>query len=109
VLGLIGAVAFTGLGLLVASRSRTIEGVSGIMNLAQVPMWLLSGVFFSSDKFPAAMQPFIQALPLTAMVNSLRATMIDGASLAASASSIAIISAWGVLAFAGALAIFRWR
>jgi ABC-2 type transport system permease protein len=108
-LGLIGAVAFTGLGLLVASRSRTIEGVSGIMNLAQVPMWLLSGVFFSSDKFPAAMQPFIKALPLTAMVNSLRATMIDGASLAASASSIAIITAWGVVAFAGALGIFRWR
>jgi ABC transporter DrrB family efflux protein len=109
VLGVIGAVAFTGLGLLVASRSRTIEGVSGLMNLAQVPMWLLSGVFFSSDKFPAVMQPFIKALPLTAMVDSLRATMIDGATLAASATSIAIITAWGVVAFAGALAIFRWR
>lgn len=41
---LLGALAFGGLGLLLASRPKTIEGVSGLMNLAMLPMWVFSGV-----------------------------------------------------------------
>ena len=78
-LALLGALAFGGLGLLVASRARTIEGVSGLMNLVMLPMWVLSGVFFASSNFPDAMQPFIQALPLTALNDALRGVMNDGA------------------------------
>ena len=79
---LLGAVAFGGLGLLVASRARTIEAVSGLLNLVMLPMWVLSGVFFSAANFPAAMQPFIQALPLTALNDALRAVMLEGAAAA---------------------------
>ena len=75
--------SFGGLGLLVASRARTVEAVSGLLNLVMLPMWLLSGVFFASSNFPAAMQPFIRALPLTALNESLRAVMLEGADLAA--------------------------
>ena len=79
----LGALAFSGLGLLTAARPRTIEGVSGIMNLVMVPMWVFSGIFFSTERFPAAAQPFIQALPLTALNDALRGVMLDGAGLAA--------------------------
>ena len=78
---LLGALAFTGLGLLTAARPRTIEGVSGLMNLVMVPMWVFSGIFFSTERFPAAIQPFVQALPLTALNDALRAVMLDGAGL----------------------------
>jgi ABC-2 type transport system permease protein len=106
---LLGATAFSGVGLLVASRAKTIEGVSGLMNLVMVPMWILSGVFFSSGNFPDVMQPIIKALPLTALNDALRAVMIDGAPLAASLPMLAIVSVWGVLAFVVALKIFRWQ
>jgi ABC-type multidrug transport system permease subunit len=106
---LAAALAFGGLGLLIASRARTIEGVSGLMNLVMMPMWVLSGVFFSSANFPAAAQPVIQALPLTATINALRATMLQGAGWATVAPSIAIITAWLVATFALALKLFRWR
>ncbi|MEO5818446.1 MAG: ABC transporter permease, partial [Gemmatimonadaceae bacterium] len=76
---LLAALAFGGIGLLIASRAKTIEGVSGLMNLTMMPMWVLSGVFFSSSNFPKVAQPFIQALPLTATINALRATMLQGA------------------------------
>ena len=105
----LGAFSFTGMGLLIASRARTTEGVQGLMNLVSVPMWILSGVFFSASHFPDIMQPFIQALPLTAMNNALRAVMLDGATLLAIGGSIAIIMAWGAASFGVALAIFRWR
>jgi ABC-2 type transport system permease protein len=105
----LGAFSFTGLGLLVASRTRSTEGVQGLMNLVAVPMWILSGVFFSAAHFPDAMQPLIQALPLTAMNNALRAVMLDGAGLIAIAGSLAIILAWGAASFSVAVAIFRWR
>jgi ABC-type multidrug transport system permease subunit len=107
-LALIGAMCFAGIGLLTASRARTIEAVSGLMNLIMMPMWILSGVFFSSANFPAAMQPAIRLLPLTALNDALRAVMLDGASLAAVAGPAAICAAWGVVSFAVALKIFRW-
>ncbi len=106
---LLGAFSFSALGLLVASRARTIEAVSGLMNVAMLPMWLLSGSFFSADRFPDGMQWFVQALPLTAVNNALRAIMNEGAGLAAVSMPIAIIVAWGVAGFFAALAMFRWE
>ena len=105
----LGAFTFSGLGLLVGSRSKTQEGVMGLINVVSLPMWLLSGVFFSADRFPAVLQPLIRALPLTAIVDALRGIMIDGASLAAMALPLGIALAWCVASFATALAIFRWR
>ena len=109
VICLLGALAFGGLGLLVASRARTIEGASGLMNLAMVPMWVGSGVFFSSARFPDVVQPFVQALPLTAVNDALRANMLEGAALAQIVPELGIIAAWLVVCFAIALRIFRWQ
>jgi ABC transporter DrrB family efflux protein len=105
---LLGCLCFAGLGLLVASRARTVEAAAGLMNLVMLPMWGLSGVFFSAANFPDRMQPLIQALPLTALNDALRAIMIDGASLASQAGELAIVAAWGVLGYGVALRIFRW-
>lgn len=107
-IALIGALAFGGFGLLVASRARTFEAISGLVNVAVLPMWLFSGVFFSSANFPDAVQPAIQALPLTALNDGLRAAMLEGASLAQVAPDLLILAAWGILPFAVALKIFRW-
>jgi ABC-2 type transport system permease protein len=106
---LIGSMAFSGIGLLVGARTKTIEGASGLMNLVMLPMWMLSGSFFSASKFPDFLQPFIKALPLTALNDALRAVMNDGAGLAAIALSLGILSLWGVVSFIIALRIFRWQ
>jgi ABC-2 type transport system permease protein len=106
---IISALAFGGLGLLIASRSKTVEGVSGLMNLSMLPMWVLSGVFFSSENFPRVIQPFIKALPLTATNDALRANMLRGMELPSLWPQLAILVAWMVVCFAIALKIFRWR
>jgi len=105
----LGALAFCGLGLLTAARPRTIEGASGIMNLIMVPMWVFSGIFFSTERFPAAMQPFVQALPLTALNNALRAVMLEGAGLGRLLPELALLAAWGAISFVVALKVFRWQ
>lgn len=94
---LVGALSFGGLGLLVASRARMVEAVSGWMNVVMLPMWLLSGVFFSADNFPDAMQPAIRALPLTALNDALRANMIDGAAITGVLPEVAVLAFWGVV------------
>jgi len=109
VVSLLGALAFTGLGLLTAARPRTIEGVSGIMNLVMVPMWVFSGIFFATERFPAGAQPFIKALPLTALNDALRAVMLDGSALTALGPQLLNLTVWGALSFAIALRIFRWQ
>jgi ABC-type polysaccharide/polyol phosphate export permease len=108
-LTLMGAIAGAALSLLVASRARTVEGVSGLINVAVLPMWLFSGVFFSSANFPDPMQPFIQALPLTALNDALRDVILAGAGPIAIAGEMAILGAWIVIPFLVALRLFRWQ
>jgi len=106
---LVGALSFGGIGLLVASRARTVEAVSGLLNLVMLPMWLLSGVFFASSNFPATMQPFIRVLRLTALNEALRAVMLEGAGLQSVLRHLALLAAAGAVSFAAALRLFRWR
>lgn len=108
-ISLVGALAFSGLGLLTAARPRTIEGVSGIMNVVMVPMWIFSGIFFSTERFPASMQPFVQALPLTALNDALRGVMLEGSGLVPLLPEVALLAAWGAASFALALKLFRWQ
>jgi len=109
VITLVGAVAFSALGLLVGCRSRTVEALSGLMNVVMMPMWLLSGSFFPAERFPRLMQPFVQALPLTVANNGLRAVINEGASFAAIALPIAILIVWSIVGFLLALKWFRWE
>ena len=104
----IGAISFGGLGLLTASRAQKIESASGLMNLVMMPMWIFSGVFFSGERFPAMVQPFIKALPLTALNDALRATILEGSSLLSQSSRILVLVVWGGISFALALRWFRW-
>ncbi len=106
---LVSALAFGGLGLLIASRAKTVEGVSGLMNLVMLPMWIFSGVFFSSSNFPSVVQPVIKALPLTAVNDALRANMLEGTGIAGLGLEMAIITGWLVISFVAALKLFRWR
>jgi ABC-2 type transport system permease protein len=103
------SMAFSGLGLLVSSRARTMEAVSGLMNLVMLPMWILSGVFFSATRFPAVIQPLVRALPLTAAIDAMRGNMLQGTSLAQMLPQVGILLAWFVVPFAVSLRIFRWR
>ena len=103
------SLVFSALGLLVASRVRTMEAVSGLMNLVMLPMWILSGVFFSASRFPAMIQPLVKALPLTAAIDAMRGNMLQGMPLSHMMAPLAILLAWLALPFAVSLRIFRWR
>ncbi|MFO0957555.1 MAG: ABC transporter permease [Isosphaeraceae bacterium] len=105
---IVGALAFSGLGLLIACRTKTTETVSGLMNFVMMPMWLCSGVFFPSDRFPALIQPVIQALPLTQLVAANRMILLEDAGLLQVAPALAILAAWSVVTFLLALRWFRW-
>ena len=105
----VGGVSFAGLGLLLGARVRTMEGASGVINLATIPMWLCSGIFFSYERFPDAVQPLLRLLPLSALNDGLRGVMLDGLGLGDLLAPLGIISAWGVASFAVALKIFRWE
>jgi ABC-2 type transport system permease protein len=107
-LGVMGAIAFGGIGLLTASRAQKIETVSGLMNLVMMPMWIFSGVFFSYERFPAVIQPLIKALPLTALNDALRASILEGTPLAHQWARLLILLLWAGISFVLALRWFRW-
>jgi ABC-type multidrug transport system permease subunit len=103
------SMTFSALGLLVATRARTMEAVSGLMNVVMMPMWIMSGVFFSASRFPAFLQPIVKTLPLTAAINAMRSNMLQGNSLAHLMPEVGILFFWFVVPFAVSLRIFRWR
>jgi len=99
---------FGGVGLLTASRAQKIESVSGLMNLVMMPMWIFSGVFFSYERFPAVIQPLIKVLPLTALNDALRASILEGSPLIHQWPQLLVMALWGGISFALALKWFRW-
>ncbi len=107
-LGSIGAMCFGGVGLVTASRAQKIESVSGLMNLVMMPMWIFSGVFFSYERFPAVIQPLIKALPLTALNDALRASILEGTPLFRQWPRLLVMALWGGISFVLALKWFRW-
>ena len=106
---LLGAIEFSTIGLLVASRAQTLEAASGLMNLVMLPMWTLSGIFFSYERFPEVVQPLIKLLPLTPVIDVLRGIMMDGKSIMVFGPEILIILVWCIVPFFVSLAIFRWN
>jgi ABC-2 type transport system permease protein len=107
-LGAAGAMCFGGVGLLTASRAQKIESVSGLMNLVMMPMWIFSGVFFSYERFPAVIQPLIKVLPLTALNDALRASILEGTPLLHQWPRLVVLGLWGGVSFVLALKWFRW-
>jgi ABC-type multidrug transport system permease subunit len=106
---LMTSLAFSGLGLLVSSRAKTMEAVSGLMNLVMLPMWILSGVFFSATRFPAVIQPVVRALPLTAAIEAMRGNMLQGTGLGQMMPQVGLLAFWFLVPFLVSLRIFRWR
>ncbi|MEZ4268127.1 MAG: ABC transporter permease [Myxococcota bacterium] len=106
---LLGTASFAGIAVLAASRTSNVETASGLMNLVMMPMWVVSGVFFSYERFPEALHPLVRALPLTALNDSLRAIMNQGQGLVGLSAELAVMTLWGALSFALALRLFRWQ
>jgi ABC-type multidrug transport system permease subunit len=105
----LGSMMFAGIGLLLGARAQNTHTVAGLVNLTTLPMMVASGVFFSATRFPEAVQPIIKLLPLTALIESIRMVMLDGAGPAAIAAQIGIMLAWGLISFLIALLLFRWQ
>jgi ABC-type multidrug transport system permease subunit len=104
----LGSITFSGLGLLAASRAQTSEAANGLINFITLPMWILSGVFFSYERFPAFMQPLIRCLPLTALIDALRATTLEASPIRHQAASVAVLLLWAGIAWMLGISLFRW-
>jgi ABC-type multidrug transport system permease subunit len=108
-LSALGSLMFAGMGLLIGSRAQNTHTVAGLVNAISLPMLVTSGVFFSAARFPDAIQPIIKLLPLTALIESVRTVMLDGAGFAAVGNQIGVMFAWGLISFVVALRMFRWQ
>ncbi len=100
-----GAAAFSALALVVAARVASVEAANGWLNLITLPMWMLSGIFFSYERFPEALHAPIRLLPLTALNDGLRAVINDGAGFVGVAPELLVMSVWAV----GGFLVARWR
>lgn len=109
VASVLGAAAFAAIGFLIGARLSSTEVAGGWMNFVQLPMWLLSGSFFSYERFPEWLQLPIKLLPLTAANDALRRVYNEAASLSGITFELGVLLAWSLLGFGIAIKIFRWQ
>jgi ABC-2 type transport system permease protein len=108
ILVVLGSIEFAGIGLLIACRAKTLETVSGLMNLVSLPLWMASGIFFSVERFPESIQPLLKVLPLAPLIKAMRGVMLEGLTLFDHLPELGIVLAWTIGTFSIALAWFRW-
>lgn len=104
----VGGFAFSGLGCLLASRARTLEGIGGLMNACSLPMWVVGGVFFENARLEGVMRWIAEVLPLTHLNRALRDVMLEPAGLFDVAVPLGALLAFGLATFALAMRWFRW-
>lgn len=103
-----GATMFGLVGLALASRASDPQAVGGIVNFAGLAMTLLSGVFFSANRFPGWAQPLVQLAPLTSLVSGMRAISLDGAGWSTVWPQVLVLTLWGGVASVVTAKAFRW-
>jgi ABC-2 type transport system permease protein len=105
---LAGNIAFSGIAILISSRTANSRIGTGLINVITMPMTVLSGIFFSYHNFPDFAVPIIQKFPLTMMADSIRSVFIEGAGIAQVSLNALILSALGLICFAIGLRTYKW-
>ncbi len=105
----LGASAFAAIGFLIGARLSSTEAAGGWMNFVQLPMWLLSGSFFSYERFPHWLKLPIRLLPLTAANDALRSIYNEAGTLSSIPFELAVLSVWTLAGFVIAVRAFRWQ
>ncbi|MDN3904602.1 ABC transporter permease [Arthrobacter sp. YD2] len=101
---LLGAIAFTALGLLVAGTVRP-EATLAITNLLWILLAAAGGIIIPAGNLPGIVQPFVEVLPSAALGDALRSALIDSQF---NISATLILLAWTILGGLGAVRWFKW-
>jgi ABC-2 type transport system permease protein len=109
VLSLIGLLVFMGFGFIVSGMAKNEAAIPPFSNLITLPQFLLAGTFFPVDNFPKWLQPISKILPLTHLNTAMRNVAFDGAHLTDCGTELAVLLAWGVVAYAVAVRVFKWE
>jgi len=104
----LGVACFAGLGVGAASLIRSAEGVSAVVNVIVLPMAFLSGSFGPTQNLPGFLEAVADVLPLTYFLDIVYGVYLDGESLFADPTALAVVAAWGVVGLAIAWRRFGW-
>ena len=106
---LLGAGSFLAIGFMLASFLKTEEQATGVVQVVQMPMMFLSGIFFQFDFLPGFLQTVGRAMPLTYLADALRQTMVNGTQIAPLTTDLAILGVWLVVCLGVSTRFFRWE
>jgi ABC-type multidrug transport system permease subunit len=107
--GLVGAISMVSLGLIVSARVTSEELAGGLLNLINLPMMMLSGVWFSLEGTGETMRSISRVFPLTHVLESARAVILDGATFSDVAPGLAALVIMSAVFLGIGAAIFRWE
>ena len=108
-LSFIGLAVFMGFGFVVSGLAKNESSIPPFANLFTLPQFLLAGTFFPIDNFPAWLQPLCKILPLTHLNDAMRNVAFEGSRISDCGPQLAVLGAWGVVAYAVAIKVFKWE
>ncbi|MGI8944750.1 MAG: ABC transporter permease [Thermoleophilaceae bacterium] len=104
----VGVVSFGALGIALSHAIPSFDATAAYVNAVFLPAIFISGVFYSSDSLPPALDAVARALPLKHVIDGLSGAIVTGHGLADNAGALAIVAAWGALGLVLAVRKFRW-
>jgi len=106
---ILGILIFLGFGFAIAGYAKDENQVAPLANLIQLPMLLLSGIFFPRDNFPHWLQKITDYFPLTYLSDAMRHIANEGLHLSQITTDLWGMIIWTVIVFVLAVYLFRWE
>ena len=108
IIATLGNLIFLSLGFAIAGRAESVDAANNTTQLVTHPLMILSGAFFPTDSMPGWLQPVADLLPLTPLIDSMRAIALQDAGITDIGSELALIGAWIVVGLGLARITFRF-
>jgi ABC-2 type transport system permease protein len=109
VIVLLGSMIFLAIGYSIASWAKDENQAAPVANLISLPMMFLSGVFFPRDAMPDFLANITQFMPLTYIIEALRAVVNNGSSLTSLGPQLLGMGVWAAITFVLAVRLFKWE
>ncbi len=105
----VGVVTFGALGIALSHAIPNFDSAPAYVNAIFLPAIFISGVFYSSDSLPPALDAIANALPLKHVIDGFSGAIVTGQGVLDNATSLAIIALWGAAGVTVAIRGFRWE
>ena len=105
----LGVTCFGALGIAFSHAIPNFDSAPAYVNAVFLPLLFISGVFYSAESLPPALEAVAQAFPLKHVIDGLAGAIVDGEGVSDNLTALGVLATWAAAGLALAVRFFRWE